>query len=57
MLYEVITYYDFATGHSFTPEDLEKIERRMEELAAKDFPVERVVVSRDEAVELFRNMA
>ncbi len=49
-------YYDFATGHSFTPEDLEKIERRMEELAAKDFPVERVVVSRDEAVELFRNM-
>jgi len=49
-------YYDFATGHSFTPEDLEKIERRMEELAAKDFPVERVVVSRNEAIELFRNM-
>ncbi|MDZ7785031.1 MAG: threonine--tRNA ligase [Halioglobus sp.] len=49
-------YYDFATGHNFTPEDLEKIERRMEELAAEDLPVERVVYDRDEAVELFRNM-
>ncbi|MCH1491856.1 MAG: TGS domain-containing protein, partial [Luminiphilus sp.] len=24
-------YYDFATGHNFTPEDLERIEKRMEE--------------------------
>ena len=49
-------YYDFATGHSFTPEDLEKIERRMEELVADDLPVERMVVSREKAIELFRNM-
>ena len=27
-------YYDFATEHSFTPEDLEKIEARMQELVA-----------------------
>jgi threonyl-tRNA synthetase len=49
-------YYDFATGHSFAPEDLEKIEKRMEELVADDLPVERMVVSRERAVELFRNM-
>ncbi|MCP4840133.1 MAG: threonine--tRNA ligase [Halieaceae bacterium] len=49
-------FYDFATGHAFTPEDLEKIETRMEELVADDLPVERIVVSREKAVELFRNM-
>jgi threonyl-tRNA synthetase len=49
-------YYDFATGHHFTPEDLEKIERRMAELVDDDLPVRRVVMSRERAVELFRNM-
>ncbi len=49
-------YYDFATGHNFTPLDLEKIEQRMEELAMLDIPVERVVMSRDSAIEKFRNM-
>ncbi len=49
-------YYDFATGHSFTPEDLEKIEQRMAEIVADDLSVERIVMSRDKAIELFRNM-
>ena len=49
-------YYDFATGHNFTPDDLEKIEKRMQELSADDLPVERIVASRDKAVEIFRNM-
>src|SRR6056297_185492 len=49
-------YYDFATQHNFTPEDLAKIEARMEALAAENLPVERVVVSRDEAVRLFSDM-
>ncbi len=49
-------YYDFATGHSFTPEDLTRIEQRMEELAEQDLPVERVVLSREKAIEQFRNM-
>jgi threonyl-tRNA synthetase len=49
-------YYDFATGHNFTPQDLEQIEQRMEELAARDIPVERVVMSREKAIEKFRNM-
>jgi threonyl-tRNA synthetase len=49
-------YYDFATGHAFTPEDLEKIEKRMEELAAENIPVNRLVSSRDKAISLFRNL-
>jgi len=49
-------YYDFATGHNFTPQDLEKIEQRMEELATLDLAVERVVMSREKAIEKFRNM-
>ncbi len=49
-------YYDFATDHNFTPEDLERIEKRMEELASADLSVERVVYSRDQAIELFRDM-
>src|SRR6056297_443160 len=35
-------YYDFATGHHFTPEDLEKIEQRMAQIVADDLTVERV---------------
>ncbi|PLW82003.1 threonine--tRNA ligase [Kineobactrum sediminis] len=49
-------YYDFATGHHFTPEDLEKIEQRMAQIVADDLTVERVVMSRERAIELFRNM-
>ncbi|WP_018950221.1 threonine--tRNA ligase [Thioalkalivibrio sp. ALMg11] len=49
-------YYDFAYDRGFTPEDLEKIEKRMKELAKQDLPVERSLMDRDEAVEYFRNM-
>ena len=49
-------YYDFASGHNFTPEDLDKIEARMVELAADDLSVERIVAPRDKAIEIFRNM-
>src|SRR5690554_1168986 len=49
-------YYDFAFDRPFTPEDLEKIEARMKELAAQDIPVERSVMGRDEAVRTFEQM-
>ena len=49
-------YYDFASGHNFTPDDLERIEQRMSELVKDDLPVSRIVYSRDKAIELFRNM-
>ncbi len=46
-------YYDFAFERAFTPEDLEKIEARMHELATQDIPVKRFTLSRDEAIEKF----
>jgi threonyl-tRNA synthetase len=49
-------YYDFSYKRPFTPEDLDKIEARMKELASKDFKVNRSVMGRDKAVEFFRNM-
>jgi len=49
-------YYDFAFERPFTPEDLEAIERRMAELAARDIPVTRQEMPRDEAVAFFRNI-
>ena len=49
-------YYDFAYERGFTPEDLEKIEQRMNELAAKDLPVKRSEKSREDAIEFFRGI-
>ena len=47
-------YYDFSYSRPFTPEDLQAIEQRMAELAAKDEPVQREVLPRDEAVTFFK---
>ncbi len=47
-------YYDFAYKRPFTPEDLAAIEKRMGELAAKNEPVVRRVLPRDEAVAHFK---
>ncbi|UVA77664.1 threonine--tRNA ligase [Pandoraea commovens] len=49
-------YYDFSFHRAFTPEDLEAIEKKMHELAKKDEPVTREVLSRDDAVRLFLSM-
>jgi threonyl-tRNA synthetase len=49
-------FYDFAYERGFTPDDLAKIEKRMEELAAADHVVQRVVMSREEAVKTFSAM-
>ncbi|MDP3225984.1 MAG: threonine--tRNA ligase, partial [Rubrivivax sp.] len=49
-------YYDFAYKRPFTPEDLAAIEKRMGELAAKNEPVTRRVLPRDEAVEHFKSL-
>jgi threonyl-tRNA synthetase len=46
-------YYDFAFERSFTPEDLERIEAKMTELAKAAIPVSRKVSSRQEAVDFF----
>ncbi|MCK9282923.1 MAG: threonine--tRNA ligase [Rhodocyclaceae bacterium] len=49
-------YYDFAYKRPFTPEDLEAIEKRMAELAKKDFPITREVMSRQNAIDFFLNL-
>ncbi len=49
-------YYDFAFHRPFTPEDLEAIEARMHELAKADLPVERRVMSRNDAVAYFEGI-
>jgi threonyl-tRNA synthetase len=49
-------YYDFAFERPFTPEDLEKFEAKMKEIAAQDLKVHRRVLPRDEAVQLFKSM-
>ncbi len=49
-------YYDFSYQRPFTPEDLSAIEKKMAELAAKDEPVQRRVLPRDEAVAYFKGL-
>ena len=49
-------FYDFSYKRPFTPEDLQAIEKRMSELAAKDEPVVRRVLPRDAAVEYFKGL-
>ncbi len=46
-------YYDFKVDSPFTPEDLEQIEARMEEIIAADQPFVREALSRDQALDLF----
>ncbi len=46
-------YYDFEVPRTFTPDDLETIEAKMREVAAKDFPFVREVVTRTEADDRF----
>jgi threonyl-tRNA synthetase len=49
-------YYDFSYKRPFTPEDLEKFEARMKELAAADLTVHRRVLPRDTAAAHFRSI-
>jgi threonyl-tRNA synthetase len=49
-------FYDFSYKRAFTPDDLIAIERKMVELAAKDEPVTRRVLPRDEAVAYFKGL-
>lgn len=46
-------YYDFDVAEPFTPEDLEAIEKEMQEVVRCNDPFERQVVTKEEARELF----
>ncbi len=49
-------YYDFSYEESFTPDDLEAIEKKMLELTRQNIKVERSVMPREEAIGFFHNM-
>ena len=49
-------FYEFVRDEPFTPEDLEKIEAKMHELASKDIPNERKLMPKPEALELYRRL-
>jgi threonyl-tRNA synthetase len=46
-------FYDFVVERPFVPEDLEKIEAKMRELASQDLPYERQIWPRQEAMDFF----
>ncbi|HSB60205.1 MAG TPA: threonine--tRNA ligase, partial [Vicinamibacteria bacterium] len=48
-------FYDFLVGRPFTPEDLAAIEKRMAEIVKQDRPIERKLISKAEALALFRS--
>lgn len=48
-------YYDFARKTPFTTDDLEKIEKRMYEIVARDEKITRSTMPRDEAVKFFKD--
>jgi threonyl-tRNA synthetase len=46
-------FYDFVVPHPFVPEDLERIEAKMRELASQDLPYERQMWPRQDAIDFF----
>ena len=50
-------FYEFLRPEPFTQADLEAIETRMHEIAARDLANERKLIPKAEALELYRNLA
>jgi threonyl-tRNA synthetase len=48
-------FYEFLRPEPFTPEDLEKIEAKMHEIAARDLPNERKFLPKPEALKLYKD--
>jgi threonyl-tRNA synthetase len=49
-------FYDFAFERAFTPEDLQAIEKMMNTIVKEDLVVERSVMTRNDAVTMFKEM-
>jgi threonyl-tRNA synthetase len=49
-------YYDFDYEPGFSEEDLPRIEEKMREIIERDIPITRRVISKEEAIELFRGL-
>ena len=48
-------YYDFDRVTAFTPEDLEKIEKRMWEIQQRNLPYERIYTRKDDGLKKYRD--
>src|SRR5690242_10285600 len=48
-------YYDFDRPTPFTPDDLEKIEKRMWEIQKRNLPYERVLTRKDEGLQKYQD--
>jgi len=48
-------YYDFEYSDTFTPEDLDRIEKKMNEIVSADYPFVRREISRKDAVSFFED--
>jgi len=48
-------FYDFYRPTAFTPEDLEKIEKKMQELVQQNLPYAREFLPRDEGLQRFKS--
>lgn len=48
-------YYDFEYSDTFTPEDLDRIEKKMHEIVSADYPFIRREMSREAAVSFFKD--
>ena len=48
-------YYDFERPQAFSPEDLEKIEKKMWEIQARDLPYERHYIEKVKGLELYKD--
>lgn len=46
-------YYDIDMEHVLVPEDLEKIEKEMKKIVKENLPIEKQLISRDDALKLF----
>ena len=47
-------YYDFDVKKAFTDEDKEKIEKEMNKIIKEDLPIEKIVLSKDEAKKIMK---
>ena len=48
-------YYDIDAGDTILEEDLKRIEKEMKKIVSEAIPLERIVASKEEALEMFKN--
>jgi len=49
-------YYDFAYKDGFSEQDLVKIEKKMNAIVKQNLPIERMEMTREDAIEFFKSM-